>query len=123
MTEKKTLRVQFEEVLTFLNENNATEEMIDFIKDRAEKSIRKNTSRKETPTQKHNKEVAEIAYKYLADTGVKILAKDLMKAVPEIISYDGSTTTQYTTAVLRLLVKDGRVDKKQEKGKTFYFAV
>lgn len=123
MTEKKTLKVQFEEVATFLAENGAGQEMIDFINDRAEKSIRKNSTRKETPTQKHNKEVAEIVYKYLVDTGVKILAKDLMKAVPEIISYDGSATTQYTTAVLRLLVKDGRVDKKQEKGKTFYFAV
>lgn len=123
MTEKKTLKMQFEEVVVFLTENGAEQEMIDFIKDRAEKSIRKSTSRKETPAQKHNKEVAEVAYKYLADTGVKILAKDLMKAVPEIMSYDGSTTTQYTTAILRQLVKSGRVDKKQEKGKTFYFAV
>ena len=77
MTEKKTLKVQFEEVATFLAENGAGQEMIDFINDRAEKSIRKNTSRKKLPPRNTIKKLRKLLTSILLIQGQKSSQKTL----------------------------------------------
>ena len=46
MSNKKTLQEKFAEVKAFLEEHEASDEMIDFIADRAEKADRKSENRK-----------------------------------------------------------------------------
>lgn len=128
MTNKKTMKEMFAEVQAFLAENNASDELIEFIADRAEKAQRKATAnRKETPTQKHNKEVAEIVYNYLKETGKKMQVCELMKEIPEFVNLEGRATSQYGVAVMRLLQnkeepEKGLVGKERVKGVTKFFA-
>lgn len=122
MSNKKTLQEKFAEVKAFLEENEASEEMIDFIADRAEKADRKSENRKPSATQVANAALSERVYEYLKDCGKKLQIKQMIKEVPAFAEIE-NCTTQKASAIVRGLLKDGKVQRVEEKGVAYFYAI
>lgn len=122
MSNKKTLQEKFAEVKAFLEEHEASEEMIDFIADRAEKADRKSENRKPSATQIANAALSERVYEYLKDCGKKLQIKQMIKEVPAFAEIE-NCTTQKASAIVRGLLKDGKVQRVEEKGVAYFFAI
>lgn len=122
MSNKKTLQEKFAEVKAFLEEHEASEEMIDFIADRAEKADRKSENRKPSATQVANAALSERVYEYLKDCGKKLQIKQMIKEVPAFAEIE-NCTTQKASAIVRGLLKDGKVQRVEEKGVAYFFAI
>lgn len=122
MSNKKTLQEKFAEVKAFLEEHEASEEMIDFIADRAEKADRKSENRKPSATQVANAALSERVYEYLKDCGKKLQIKQMIKEVPAFAKIE-NCTTQKASAIVRGLLKDGKVQRVEEKGVPYYSAI
>lgn len=122
MSNKKTLQDKFAEVKAFLEENGASEEMIAFIVDRAEKADRKSENRKPSATQIANAALSERVYEFLKDSGKKLQIKQMIKEIPAFAEID-SCTTQKASAIVRGLLKDGKVERVEEKGVAYFYAV
>ena len=122
MSNKKTLQDKFAEVKAFLEEHEASAEMIDFIADRAEKADRKSENRKPSATQVANAALSERVYEYLKDCGKKLQIKQMIKEIPAFAEIE-NCTPQKATAIVRGLMKDGKVDRIEEKGVPYYYAI
>lgn len=122
MSNKKTLQEKFAEVKAFLEENGASAEMIDFIADRAEKADRKSENRKPSATQVANAALSERVYEYLKDCGKKLQIKQMIKEVPAFAEIE-NCTTQKASAIVRGLLKDGKVQRVEEKGVAYFYAI
>lgn len=122
MSNKKTLQEKFAEVKAFLEENEASKEMIDFIADRAEKADRKSENRKPSATQVANAALSERVYEYLKDCGKKLQIKQMIKEVPAFAEIE-NCTTQKASAIVRGLLKDGKVQRVEEKGVAYFYAI
>lgn len=122
MSNKKTLQEKFAEVKAFLEENKASKEMIDFIADRAEKADRKSENRKPSATQVANAALSERVYEYLKDCGKKLQIKQMIKEVPAFAEIE-NCTTQKASAIVRGLLKDGKVQRVEEKGVAYFSAI
>lgn len=122
MSNKKTLQEKFAEVKAFLEEHEASEEMIDFIADRAEKADRKSENRKPSATQVANAALSERVYEYLKDCGKKLQIKQMTKEIPAFAEIE-NCTTQKATAIVHGLMKDGKVQRVEEKGVPYYCAI
>lgn len=122
MSNKKTLQEKFAEVKAFLEEHEASEEMIDFIADRAEKADRKSENRKPSATQVANAALSEHVYEYLKDCGKKLQIKQMIKEVPAFAEIE-NCTTQKASAIVRGLLKDGKVQRVEEKGVAYFYAI
>ena len=122
MSNKKTLQEKFAEVKAFLEEHEASEEMIDFIADRAEKADRKSENRKPSATQVANAAWSERVYEYLKDCGKKLQIKQMIKEVPAFAEIE-NCTTQKASAIVRGLLKDGKVQRVEEKGVAYFYAI
>lgn len=122
MSSKKTLQEKFAEVKAFLEENEASKEMIDFIADRAEKADRKSENRKPSATQVANAALSERVYEYLKDCGKKLQIKQMIKEVPAFAEIE-NCTTQKASAIVRGLLKDGKVHRVEEKSVAYFYAI
>lgn len=122
MSNKKTLQDKFAEVKAFLEEHEASAEMIDFIADRAEKADRKSENRKPSATQVANAALSERVYEYLKDSGKKLQVKQMIKEVPAFAEIE-NCTTQKASAIVRGLVKDGKAHRIEEKGVAYFYAI
>lgn len=122
MSNKKTLQDKFAEVKAFLEEHEASAEMIDFIADRAEKADRKSENRKPSATQVANAALSERVYEYLKDSGKKLQVKQMIKEIPAFAEIE-NCTTQKASAIVRGLLKDGKVQRVEEKGVAYFFAI
>lgn len=122
MSSKKTLQEKFAEVKAFLEEHEASKEMIDFIADRAEKADRKSENRKPSATQVANAALSERVYEYLKDCGKKLQIKQMIKEVPAFAEIE-NCTTQKASAIVRGLLKDGKVQRVEEKGVAYFSAI
>lgn len=122
MSNKKTLQEKFAEVKAFLEEHEASEEMIDFIADRAEKADRKSENRKPSATQVANAALSERVYEYLKDCGKKLQIKQMIKEVPAFAEIE-NCTTQKASAIVRGLLKDGKVQRVEKKGVAYFSAI
>ena len=116
MSNKKTLQEKFAEVKAFLEEHEASEEMIDFIADR------KSENRKPSATQVANAALSERVYEYLKDCGKKLQIKQMIKEVPAFAEIE-NCTTQKASAIVRGLLKDGKVQRVEEKGVAYFSAI
>lgn len=115
---KKTLKEMYTEIL----ENYPlTQEHKDFLKDRIEKLAKKSSGNKDNEKSEANQVLAEAIYAYM-DKDKKYLISDLMKEVPELQEID-PLSNQRVTHLVGLLVKDGRVVKTKEKGRTYHQAI
>lgn len=122
MSNKKTLQERFAEVKAFLEEKGASKEMIDFIADRAEKADRKSENRKPSATQVANAALSERVYEYLKDCGKKLQIKQMIKEVPAFAEIE-NCTTQKASAIVRGLLKEGKVERTEEKGVAYFYAI
>ena len=122
MSNKKTLQEKFAEVKAFLEENEASKEMIDFIADRAEKADRKSENRKPSATQVANAALSECVYEQLKDCGKKLQIKQMIKEVPAFAEIE-NCTTQKASAIVHGLLKDGKVQRVEEKGVAYFSAI
>lgn len=122
MSNKKTLQEKFAEVKAFLEEHKASEEMIDFIADRAEKADRKSENRKPSATQVANAALSERVYEYLKDSGKKLQVKQMIKEIPAFAEIE-NCTTQKASAIVRGLLKDGKVQRVEEKSVAYFYAI
>ena len=122
MSNKKTLQEKFAEVKAFLEEYGASNEMIEFIVDRAEKADRKNENRKPSATQIANAALSERVYEFLKDSGKKLQVKQMIKEIPAFAEIE-NCTTQKASAVVRGLLKDGKVERIEEKGVAYFYAI
>ena len=79
---------------------------------------KRSTSKTLTKTQKANEEVKAVIADVLAGTGEKM-------TVTEMIADDrlNGYTNQKISALLRLMIKEGRVDKVIEGKKAYFFAI
>lgn len=95
---KVTIKDRFSEVKAFLVENGASAEMVAFIEDRAEKSVRKSSSNgKPTARQLENKALSDIIFDYLSENEPTTIT-GLTKAIPEL---NGLNTQRVTPLVAR----------------------
>lgn len=122
MSNKKTLQDKFAEVKTFLEEHSASEEMIAFIVDRAEKADRKSENRKPSATQVANAALSERVYEFLKDSGKKLQVKQMIKEIPAFAEIE-NCTTQKASAIVRGLLKEGKVERVEEKGVAYFYAI
>jgi len=122
MSNKKTLQDKFAEVKAFLEEYGASEEMIAFIVDRAEKADRKSENRKPSATQVANAALSERVYGFLKDSGKKLQVKQMIKEIPAFAEIE-NCTTQKASAIVRGLLKDGKVERVEEKGVAYFYAI
>lgn len=122
MSNKKTLQEKFAEVKKFLEDFGATDEMIEFIADRAEKADRKSENRKPSATQVANAALSEKVYDFLKESGKAMQVKQMIKEIPAFAEIDGCTT-QKASAIVRGLVKDGKATRTEEKGVAYFSAV
>lgn len=112
MSTKITNSEKFAKVITFLEEHNAPNEIIDFVNDRKSQAEKKNASRKPNARQIEN-----------ADIKTRIL--DLMETnkaytVGEIQKAVGLETNQRASALLRQLKESGLVVRSEVKGKAYF---
>lgn len=114
----KTKKTQRELYTEILDNPTLTEEQKEFLQGRIEALDKKTASKKTTANQEQNQELAEAVYEYMAE-GKKYTVTDLMKEVPALQEID-PLSNQKTTHIVGLLVKDGRVDKSKEKGRTYF---
>jgi hypothetical protein len=97
-----------------INLDNVPENLKEYATSQIEKLDKRNESRQTngTANQRKNKEIAESLYNVLADNTI-YTAKQIVG-----LGVDGIISTQKATAIVGLLVKDGRVtvsDIKDEK--------
>lgn len=115
---KKTLKELYTEIL----ENYPlSQEHKDFLNDRIEKLAKKSSGNKDNEKAEANQVLAEAIYAYM-DKDKKYLISDLMKEVPELQEID-PLSNQRVTHLVGILVKDGRVVKTKEKGRTYHQAI
>ena len=116
---KMTIANKFDEVVKALQGEASAmtvEEMVDFINDRKEKSVKKSSTKKTTAHQKENEGVKATILANLTSEGQTVT--ELMASSAD---FDGFTN-QRLSALLRQLVIDGKVVKTIE-GKKSYFSV
>lgn len=117
---KVTITEQFNDVRAFLVEKGADESMISFIDGRIEQVKAKNAKRSDKPTkaQTENAILAEAVIEAMP-AGEALTVSQIQKIVPAI----AELSNQRATAVIRSLVRVGRLARTESKGKAFFSLV
>ena len=120
MTNKITITEQFNDVRAFLVEKGADEAMIAFIDGRIEQVKNKNAKRSDKPTkaQTENAILAEAVIEAMP-AGKALTVSEIQKIVPALTEL----SNQRATAVIRSLVRVGRLTRTESKGKAFFALV
>ena len=118
--EKMTIKGNFEAVRAFLAEHEAPASMIEFVNGRIAQVEAKNTKRSTKPTkaQAENAMLAEVVIANM-QAGHAYTVSEIQKAVPEL----AELSNQRVTAVVRSLVRVGRVARTEAKGKAYFTLV
>ena len=115
---KMTKRDYFNSLLS-LSEVQADSELTAFINRELELLAKKNSSEhKDTPTQVANKVTKDAIHDGM-ELGRKYLVSELIKEIPAL--YDASTPK--ASALVNQMVKEGRVAKETEKGRSYFSKV
>lgn len=115
----------YTEIIDVLETLNPTEykEYIDFLGGRIEQ-LNKKSSKCEggmTDKQKENRALADAIYAHM-EPNKEYSITDLMKEVPALQEVD-PLTNQRTTSLVKLLVDDGTVTRKEVKGRAKFVKV
>ena len=117
MTEKVTIRSQFEAVKAVLLANGEND-LADFIDGRIAQTIKKNsTERKPTAKQVENEGFKSDILAWM-DADTVYAAGDILKGVPSIVA--AGMSINRVSALMTQLVDAGAVTKTVEKRKNFY---
>lgn len=119
MTNKKTLTDLYNELLA-IEDVAKNPELVEFIEKRKELIAKKNTksdgSKKMTATQKANEELKEAILDYV-ELDKRYTVTELIKSVPEL----ADLTNQKVSPLCNALVKEGKMCKETEKGRTYFY--
>ena len=119
MTNKKTLTDLYNELLAIEDVKN-NPELVAFIEKRKELIAKKNTksdgTKKMTATQKANEDLKEAIYNGM-EYDRKYTVTELLKEIPEL---DG-LTNQKVSPLCNALVKERKVQKVTEKGRSYFY--
>lgn len=118
--EKMTIKGNFEAVRAFLAEHEAPASMIEFVNGRIAQVEAKNATRSNKPT-KAQAENAVLAEAVIANmqAGTAYTVSEIQHIVPEL----AELSNQRATAVVRSLVRVGRVARTEAKGKAYFTLV
>lgn len=108
--EKKTLKEQFVEVKAIVEKEGRTD-LVEFIDSRIAQLEKKGENRKPTKVQLENE-----GFKA---TVMEIMTSDKVTAT-EVMNKAGLPSNQKATAILKMLVADGKVVRLEEGKKVFY---
>lgn len=119
-TVKKTQKELFAEILE-LEAIQTNPEWKEFIEGRISAIAKKSASAKDNEKKAENEAYKDgIMTAFEANPALYISVSDMMKVEP-VKSYD--LTNQKVSYLMNDLVKEGRLDKKLEKGRTYFFNV
>ena len=112
MANKKTQKDFYNEIIEVLNEVGR-DDLVEFCNDRIDKLSRKSSSKKPTKTQVENENIKDIILEVLAE---------IAPATATMIATDPrvGVSNQKVTALLTQLIKDDKVVKTIEKGKSYF---
>ena len=117
MTEKITVRSQFEAVKAVLLETGHND-LAEFIDGRIAQTIKKNSApRKQTPKQIENDGFKADILAWM-DANTVYSAADILKGVPSIA--ESGMSVNRVSALMTQLVEAGSVNKSVDKRKNFY---
>lgn len=116
MATKITITEQFAEVEKFLRENGKSA-MADFIAERSALHSKRNSSKSSKPTkaQTENEELKNSIVNEMVE-GVEYSITEMLSSLP---CCEGKTN-QKISALVRQLVAEGEVVRKEEKGKAYF---
>lgn len=112
MTKKKTIVEMYAEVKAFLEENGATDEMVQFISDRSDMHAKKNSSRKPTKEQEAN---AELKAKI-----IEAMEDNKFYTVTQIQKLVGADSFNKINALVKQLLVAELVVRTEEKGRAYF---
>lgn len=114
---EKTIVSQFTEIEKILRENGHTD-LADFMVDRIAKQTAKNSAKGgESSTAKLNKALADVLYESMSPEMV------YTATIVGRMGVEGISSTSKATAILKILVEDGKVINIKEKGTSTYKVV
>lgn len=115
---KVTKRDRFNQLLA-ISEVANNEALVEFINHEIELLTRKNSSdKKPTKEQIKNQETAEIVLQVLKDNDKPMTVTEIIKTSVELSDY----TNQKVTALLRTLISADKVERIEDKRKTYFKA-
>lgn len=118
-TKKLTKKDNFTTIRNILEELGKPE-LVAVMEHELELLEKKNSAdRKPTATQIANDGIKETILDLLVSSGQKMTISEMMKADEEL----GNLTNQKVSALVRQLIKEGKVEKTEEKRKSYFFAV
>ena len=112
---KKMTIVEMYEAIIGKCEGVLTKEEIAFLNERAEMVAKKNTNRKPTKAQEENEGYKSSIIEGMVE-GKAYTITDLIKSIPAI----ADLTNQRVSALVRQLKDEGKVTRKEEKGKAYF---
>lgn len=114
---KKTNAQKYQEVIDLAKANEPiTNELIEFLQDRMEKDLNRNANRKPTKRQLENEELKTKILEHLILVDEPQTATNIQKDL-------GFDTSQKVTALLKQMVDEGKINRKEEKGKALFFTI
>lgn len=115
---KVTKRERFAQLLA-INEVAQNQDLVDFINHEVELLTRKNSSEKKpTAAQLENEKTAEVVLATLVENGNGMTVTEIIKSNKDL----GEFTNQKITAILRNLVSADKVERIEDKRKTYFKA-
>jgi len=114
MSKKMTIVEQYESIIGKV-EGVLSESEVQFLRERAELVAKKNATRKPTKAQKENEDY-KVAILEGMNEGTAYTITDLIKTIPSI----GELTNQRVSAIVRAMVAEGTVERKEVKGKAYF---
>lgn len=114
MAKKMTIVEQYEAIVAKC-EGVLSSAELDFLRERAAMVAKKNATRKPTKAQKENEDY-KVAIANGMVEGTAYTITDLIKSVPAI----GELTNQRVSAIVRAMVAEGIVERKEVKGKAYF---
>lgn len=115
---KVTKKDRFNQLLA-ISEVANNEALVEFINHEIELLTRKNSSEKKpTANQLANEKTAEVVLQTLIDNGDRMTVTEIIKANGEL----GDYTNQKITALLKSLISADKVERIEDKRKTYFKA-
>lgn len=116
--EKRVTKKDYFEILKGVVAGHDMEvELVEFLDKQIALATKKSGTK--TKTQKENEELVEVIYEALAKVEGKVTVTEL-QASDETV---GTLSNQKVSALLKMLVEAGRVEKTQEKKKSYFSVI
>ena len=96
-------------------------DMVAFIDERMAQTAKKNSSKGGEPTKAQKEKMAE--HTAIENEVLSVMVADTKYTVSDLVKLTSVESTQRLTPRLTALVEDGKVDKTEEKGRSYYILV